>query len=220
MKYEAVLFDLDGVLLKSMEQHLEAWQHAFSRFRAKVNESDFYQLEGRGVRSVVEILTEKYGIDSKYRQALTDDKVAYYNSNFKEEFYDGIYHLLDTLRNNTIKMAVVTGGMRDRVHKIIEEYFKEYFSAIITSDDVEKTKPYPEPYLKAAALLKVRPEECIVVENAPMGIKSGKAAGMRVIAICTTLDKKYLQEADVIVDTFFEMQNHLIVEEKINCNTS
>jgi len=128
VKYEAVLFDLDGVLLKSMEQHLEAWQHAFSRFRAKVNESDFYQLEGRGVRSVVEILTEKYGIDSKYRQALTDDKVAYYNSNFKEEFYDGIYHLLDTLRNNTIKMAVVTGGMRDRVHKIIEEYFKEYFS--------------------------------------------------------------------------------------------
>ena len=202
-----------------MEQHLEAWQHAFSRFRAKVNQSDFYQLEGRGVRSVVEILIQKYGIDPKYRQVLTDEKVAYYNSNFKQEFYDGIYPLLDTLRNDNIKMAVVTGGMRERVHKIVQEYFPDYFSAIVTSDDVEKTKPYPEPYLKAAALLDTRPEECFVIENAPMGIKSGKAAGMRVIAICTTLDKKFLQEADVIAESFFEIQKYLTTEEKINCKT-
>lgn len=215
MKYEAVLFDLDGVLLKSMEQHLKAWQHAFSRFKAKVNENDFFQLEGRGVRSVVEILTKKYGIDPKFRQDLIDDKIAYYDTKFKAEFYDGIYTLLNTLRYNNIKMGVVTGGRRDRVETIVTDYFKDYFSAIVTSDDVKNTKPYPEPYLKGAKLLHTQPEHCVVIENAPMGIKAGNAAGMTVIAISTTLNKGYLQEADVITHSFSEIQQHLTTNGKI-----
>lgn len=216
MKYRAVLFDLDGVLLKSMEQHLKAWQHAFSHFQVNIKEGDFYQLEGRGVKAVVKILIQKYGIDAKLRQVITDTKIAYYNKNFKAEFYDGIYTLLDTLHRQHIKMAVVTGGMRDRVYKIVEDYFQDYFSAIVTSDDVQKTKPSPEPYLKAASMINHAPEECVVIENAPMGIESGKAAGMTVIAICTTLGKNYLSGADVITDSFFEILDYLTAAEMVN----
>jgi beta-phosphoglucomutase len=192
-----------------MEQHLEAWQHAFRRFNAIVKESDFYQLEGRGVKSVVEILTEKYGIDVNFRPQLIEEKVAYYNKNFKPEFYEGLYSLLDLLKKQRLQMAVVTGGYRDRVSHIIKEYFKDYFSAVVTSDDVKNTKPFPEPYLKGASLLGVKPQQCLVVENAPMGIQSAKKAGMDVIAITTTLTKDYLQEADFIADSFMEIEEHL-----------
>jgi len=205
----AVLFDLDGVLLKSMEQHLEAWQHAFRRFNALVKESDFYQLEGRGVKSVVENLTDKYGIDSKFKQQIMDEKVAYYNKKFHPEFYDGLYSVLDLLKQKQIELAVVTGGYRDRVSKIINEYFDGYFSAIVTSDDVKNTKPYPEPYLKGATLIGMKTAECLVVENAPMGVQSAKTAGMTVVAITTTLTKDHLKEADFIADSFGEIEEYL-----------
>jgi len=207
--FRGVLFDLDGVLLKSMEQHLEAWQHAFRRFMATVKKEEFYLLEGRGVKSVVETLVKKYQIDPNLKQEIMDEKIAYYNKIFKPVFYDGLYELLDKLKNKTIPMAVVTGGQRPRVTEIVQNYFGGYFSATITSDDVSLTKPYPEPYLKGAAALHLQPGECVVIENAPMGIKSGKAAGMHVIAITTTLNRKYLTEADHVVNSFAEVDTYL-----------
>jgi len=210
LNYKGVLFDLDGVLLKSMEQHLEAWRDSFSRFEATVSEEDFYQLEGRGVKSVVETLVKRYNIDPQFKNEIMSDKIEYYNRIFKPVFYDGIFTLLDNLKSRKIKMAVVTGGMRNRVNEIVDNYFRDYFSASVTSDDVENTKPFPEPYLKGASALNLAPQECIVVENAPMGVKAGKQAGMFGIAITTTLDKKYLREADLIVDSFSEVQKFLV----------
>ena len=209
VKIKAILFDLDGVLLKSMEQHLEAWQHAFRRFNVVIKDSDFYKLEGRGVRAVVETLVEKFQIDPGLKQQLIDVKVAYYNKNFHAEFYDHLYDVLDLVKDNHINMAVVTGGYRDRVTRIVDKYFDGYFSAIVTSDDVKNTKPYPEPYLMGATLLGHRPAECLVIENAPMGVESAKKAGMHVIAITTTMTKDYLEKADVIVESFAEVGEYI-----------
>lgn len=209
MNIRAVLFDLDGVLLKSMEQHLEAWQHAFRHFSALVKESDFYQQEGRGVKSVVENLSDKYGIASKFRLQIMDEKVAYYNKKFHPEFYNGLYDVLDLLKQKQIDLGVVTGGYRERVRKIINEYFDGYFSVVVTSDDVKNTKPYPEPYLKGATLIGVSPVECLVIENAPLGIQSAKTAGMKVVAITTTLTKNDLKEADFIADSFKEIEEYI-----------
>jgi len=205
----AVLFDLDGVLLKSMEQHLEAWRHAFRRFNTLITDLEFYLLEGRGAKSVVETLVNKFGIDPKFIPQILDEKVAFYNNKFHPEFYDGLYSVLDLLKSNHIKMAVVTGGYRDRVSKIIKEYFKGYFCAFVTSDDVKNTKPSPEPYLKGASLLGVKPAQCLVIENAPMGILSAKKAGMEVLAITTTLTKDHLRKADYITNNFKEIQEYL-----------
>ena len=210
MNIKAVLFDLDGVLMKSMEQHLEAWQHAFRRFNVVIKDSDFYKLEGRGVKAVVETLIEKFKIDPELKDELIRVKVDYYNRNFKPLFYDNLYSVLDLLKDNHCDMAVVTGGYRDRVEKIMNDYFKGYFSAAVTSDDVKNTKPYPEPYLKGATLLGYRPAQCLVIENAPMGIESAKKAGMHVVAITTTMTRDYLDQADVIVDSFAEVEKYLI----------
>jgi beta-phosphoglucomutase len=192
-----------------MEQHLEAWQHAFRRFNKVIKDSDFYQLEGRGVKAVVETLIRKFEIDENLNEQLIDLKVAYYSKNFRPEFYDNLYSVLNLLKKHHIDMAVVTGGYRDRVTKIVKDYFDGYFSAIVTSDDVKNTKPFPEPYLKGATLLGYKPADCLVVENAPMGVSSAKKAGMKVLAITTTMTRDYLKEADIIVDNFAEVETYL-----------
>ena len=145
MDVRGVLFDLDGVLLKSMEQHLEAWQHAFKEWGADIRPEHFYQLEGRGVHAVVEELTKIFEIDPALRPSLVEKKKAYYLKIFKPAFYDGIYDLLDFLKAKEIGAAVVTGGDRDRVAKLLNTYFNGYFRGMVSSDDVRNTKPYPEP---------------------------------------------------------------------------
>ena len=102
---------------------------------------------------------------------------------------------------------MVTGGHKERVYPFIKKYFDGFFSAIVTSDDVENTKPYPEPYLKGLSMLGLHKDETLVIENAPLGIKSAKSAGIQVIAIETTLGKEYLKEADQIVNSFSEIQS-------------
>ena len=199
MDVKGVLFDLDGVLVKSMEQHLEAWQYAFKEWGADIRPEHFYQLEGRGVNAVVEELTKRFNIDPALNPVLVEKKKDYYLKIFKPVFYDGLYDLLDYLKENKIPAAIVTGGDRDRVLKLQDRYFKGYFTGLISSDDVENTKPYPEPYLKGAKLLNLNPEECVIIENAPLGVEAGKRAGMYVIGVTTTVSLDILHEADIVV---------------------
>lgn len=190
---------MDGVILKSMERHLQAWQYAFNSHGIKIKKHDFYMLEGRGVESVVHDLTEIYGLDLNLAPSIKQAKIDYYNRIHKPEFYEGLFELLSYLLTNDIKMAIVTGGSKDRVQRLLQDHLNGYFSASVTSDDVENTKPHAEPYQMAAQLLGLKPEECLVIENAPLGIQSGKNAGMQVLAVQTTLKSKYLRQADYVV---------------------
>jgi len=117
--------------------------------------------------------------------------------------------MIQNLKNNDTPMAVVTGGQRERVFSILDEYFSGVFKNAVTIDDVENGKPHPEPFIKGAEMLELDPKECIVVENAPLGITSAKRAGCLVITVKTTLTEKYLAEADFICDTFQEVEKKL-----------
>jgi len=80
------------------------------------------------------------------------------------------------------------------------------FDVVLTSEDVPRGKPHPDPYLEAARRLGVRPEECLVVENAPMGIRAAKAAGMRCLAVLSTLGPEDLDGADYFVDRIADIR--------------
>ena len=101
----------------------------------------------------------------------------------------------------------MTGGHRERVDLIVDKYLNGQFKVVVCSDDVKNTKPYPEPFLKGIELLKIKNDECLVIENAPLGIQASKAAGIKTIAIETTLPQEYLKEADIIVQSFKEVQS-------------
>ena len=152
LNLKGVLFDMDGVLIKSMEQHLAAWQHAYKNHGINIKKIDFYLLEGRGVKAVVDELTKMYDLDMRLAPSIMKTKIDYYNKHYIAEFYKGLFELLSFLRDKNIKMAVVTGASKDRVYRLINEHFNGYFSAYVTSDDVQNTKPFAEPYQKGAQL--------------------------------------------------------------------
>jgi len=214
MNLKGVLFDFDGVVLDSMKQHVKAWQYAFKQKGVKLTELDIYLMEGMGVKAVVEAVCEKYNLPMELVSELMQIKSEYYKKHLQIKFYDGFFDLLDYLKSQNLEMAVVTGGDRSRVIPFAEEHLNGYFKGYVCSDDVQETKPSPEPYLKGLELLGVDASECLVIENAPLGIKAAKAAGIKTIAIETTLDATYLKEADLIVQTFLEIQ--LAIEEMLN----
>jgi beta-phosphoglucomutase-like phosphatase (HAD superfamily) len=100
------------------------------------------------------------------------------------------------------------------VHDILNAFFPGIFDVIIDGDDTHESKPSPVPYLNAVEKLGVPKEHCLVVENAPMGIRSAKSAGLRCLAIPTYLDRKFLEEADIIVESHRELGEYIRQEEE------
>ncbi len=106
-------------------------------------------------------------------------------------------------------MALVTGTSRDELQRMLSEEIQSYFSEIITGTDVIHGKPNPEPYQKALLKLNLNPIDAFVIENAPLGIQSAKAADIRCIALETSLPKEYLSDADHVFSSFDNLNQNL-----------
>ena len=203
---KAIIFDMDGVLVDSMPDHAEAWKQAFEASDIKIDRRDIYELEGSNHEQVVELIFRRFGRNPSHEDILelSRRKIEIFNRIKNVRPFEGINELLSVLARK-YKLAVVSGSDRGTVHEIIDTFFPGIFQVIIDGDDVQKSKPDPEPYLKAVEKLGVPKEQCLVIENAPLGIRSAKSAGLRCIAIPTYLDRERMKEADVIVDSHREL---------------
>jgi HAD superfamily hydrolase (TIGR01509 family) len=115
--------------------------------------------------------------------------------------------VVDRLRQAGCRMGMVTGSSRNSLERVLTEDQAQWFDVIITADDVVRGKPHPEPFLLAARALKIEPEKCIVIENAPFGIEAARSAGCAAAAIfCTTLSKEDLGWANWIVKDHEELE--------------
>jgi len=130
-------------------------------------------------------------------------------SNYQIEVYPQMFSIFPLLKSKGKKIGIVTGSFRYLVLELIPEKLMHYVDVVVSVDDVKEGKPNPAPYLKAVKQLQVKPEHAIVVENAPMGIKAAKAAGLFCIAISTTLSSEFLKEADVIMQDHNELAAYL-----------
>ncbi len=208
-KKKGILFDFDGVVVKSMEQHFEAWKKAFAEMGVEITADEFFILEGQGIHTISHKIGKDHGLTPEQVEKIKDRKMNYYNQYMTIEFYDFFDEMLQALKSRQIPMGIVTGGVRSRVSAIIDKYFDHTFSCVVTVDDVKRGKPFPDPFLAGAKKLNLPPESCVVVENAPMGIEGAKKAGMTVIAITTTLADHFLAEADYICHDFKEVAARL-----------
>jgi beta-phosphoglucomutase len=207
---KAILFDFDGVLVKSMEHHYEGWRRALLKYDIDMIPEELYMLEGQGVTAVASQLTRKYNLPLDETPLIIEKKQEYYDQIKKIIFYPNLLNVLNWAKKKGLKMAIVTGGLRKWVINALESYgLLQFFEVIITSEDVKETKPSPEPYLTAAARLGFEAEDCVVIENSPLGIRSGKLAGMQVIALTTTLNSYFLRQADVVVGDMIELHQVL-----------
>lgn len=206
-KAKAVLFDFDGVLAKTMEDNFNAWRAALAEYGILIKPDDYYPLEGLKVLEVSAKLFSRYGREVVNAAEVVQKKEAYYLKNNRFELYPGVLQLLDELRSKRIPIAVVTAALVSRLGRSCPPGFLERFNAVVTGDDAGEGKPSPAPYLHAAAKLSMKPEDCIVVENAPLGVESAKRAGCYCIALCTTMGGSFLKRADERYDSFIDLRN-------------
>lgn len=203
MTIKAILFDFDGVIANTLTYHVQAWQQVFDKYEVEIIPEDVFLLEGRMAEDLCKRLAEKKGLslDHTTIKQITKQKRAIYNQITKATVYPSIKILLEYLKRISLKKALVTGSIIKNILPVAGKDFLENFDVIITSDQVTHTKPDPEPYLTAAEKLAVKPDECLVIENAPSGITAAKQAGMFCIAVKTTIqNEQYLKDADLIVE--------------------
>ncbi len=211
--HPALLFDMDGVILDSMPWHVKAWQQALSEFGCSVREELLYLHEGAIEPATAAEIFHENGcrMDEERFLRVLDRQIGIFNSEYRNKVrvYEQVPDMLADLRRDGRELAIVTSSHSDILEEVLPASIRNMISCIITGDSVQRRKPWPDPYLAAMSNLGQAPPDCCVIENAPAGIESARAAGMKCIAIKTTLDAHYLQNAHHIVDSHHELHRLL-----------
>ena len=206
-KIKAALFDMDGVITDTMPFHFQAWQKVLGDEGVDVNHLDIYSREGqRGMTSVQEIFEtyQKPYTDQKAIDILKKKEVLF-KQIVQTRFIPGILDFLKRLRNEQITLALVTGTSRHELLEILPKDVRSLFEVIVTGTDVKNGKPDPEPYLLALEKLDLTAEEAIVFENAPFGIQAANAAGLKCLALATSLPKSHLCAATAVFSSIKDL---------------
>jgi beta-phosphoglucomutase len=211
IKVKAVLFDMDGVITHSMPYHFRAWQIIFKEMGFPVTRLDVYLREGQPGRLTIREICREQGRPFSSREAdrLLAKKEKIFKEIQKPRFVPGARGFLKHLHQQGIRLALVTGTARHEVEHILPWALFDLFDVVVTGSEVKKGKPHPEPFLLALKKLGLLAGDAIVFENAPFGIRSAKAAGVRCLALETSLPKTYLKSADFVFKSFGELRRHL-----------
>lgn len=193
--FQAVLFDMDGVILDSMNQHADLWQELMAEQGFAVRREFILQNEGALGPEVLERFFREQGLDptglaqaQSNMAGLLSRQASLYLERHAPTVrpFPAAGALVGALARQGVPTALVTSSRRALVERCLEEGLRRSFAAIVTSEDVGRHKHHPEPYLRAAQALETDPAACLVVENAPAGIASARAAGATCYAVCTT----------------------------------
>lgn len=182
MPVKSVLFDLDGVLIDSEGIYSQFWSDIDRRYPTGV--ANFAEvIKGSTLSKILNDNFPDAATRAKVKELLVEQE-----DNMRYLLFPGTEDLLKYLRHNNISCAIVTSSNRAKIEHLLQQQpvLGEYVDTIVTDEDVSVSKPSPEGYLKAAALLGSRPDECIVMEDSINGLKAGRAAGAVVVGLATT----------------------------------
>jgi len=196
LHYEAILFDMDGVLIDSEELMARSGVLGLKDFGIDAKPEDFIPFVGRGEDMYMGGVARKYG--HEFDPEMKTRCYYHYGLHVEEEAFvpREVSIVLPALKEAGLKLAVCTSAdMGKVVHNLRAiGVGKDFFDGFVTGDSITRLKPDPEIYLTGARLTGTAPEKCLVVEDAPSGILSAHAAGMKVAAITSTFDEKTLRE--------------------------
>lgn len=209
---KAALIDMDGTLYDSMPWHARAWHRMVTELGIEATVEEFFAYEGMTGKATVNLLFER-----AFSRHATDDEVTelyarksrYFSENNHAGIMPGAKKMVSELIEAGVTPVLVTGSGQATLLERINSDFDDAFpqEKRITAKDVTKGKPDPEPYLKALSLAGVKCDEAIVIENAPLGIMAGVAAGVFTIGVNTgPIPKEQLLAAgaDIVFDSMTE----------------
>ncbi|CAN5125721.1 HAD family hydrolase [soil metagenome] len=208
MKYNfGVIFDMDGVLVHSNPVHKETIKDFFIKYNQEV--SNTFLEERVWGRTNKEWIPEVFGNVSVDRtEQLADEKEQMFRDRFDPHsaFIPGIKEFIKELNNYGVRTAVATSAPGENAEFILTELkIKEYFSVILDSSDVDKGKPEPQVYLKAAERLRFPASQCIVFEDSLAGVEAGVRAGAKVVGVSSTHSAEELSGCAMVITDFLEL---------------
>ncbi len=183
-RLKAALFDLDGVVFDTEPQYTVFWG---SQCRLYHPEHPGLEHEIKG-STLTQIYDRWFSGPLASEHAAITERLNDFEAQMQFEYIGGFEQLIADLHAHGVKTAVVTSSNQPKMESVYRAQpgFRQLFDAILTSEDFEYSKPHPDCYLKAAARFGAAPEECIVFEDSFNGLKSGRAAGMKVVGVATT----------------------------------
>ncbi|SCF56808.1 sugar-phosphatase [Streptomyces sp. Ncost-T10-10d] len=190
---QALLFDNDGTLLSSIESVYRCWTRWAQEYGMTAEDFQGVELHGRTAREIIAELLPADRVDGALARI---EQLEVEDASGGVVILPGTKELLGALPAH--RWAVVTSATRPLGEARLREVGID-FPVMIAAEDVTRGKPDPEPYLLAAARLGVDPARCVVFEDAPAGLRAGRAAGMKTVALATTHDRSEL-DADVVID--------------------
>ena len=203
---QAVIFDLDGVIVDSERLHIDAWKTLFRDRGVRVTDEQFRNAVGQTDYGFLEEIFAREKIDAEPR----DWQLA------KREIYVGLLHseaaehpgVGDAVRAlaRGYRLAVASSAWRMCIDIVLQKFdLTDHFDVIVAKEDVTRHKPDPEAYLETARRLSIEPARCAAIEDSLRGVEAVKRAGMRCIAVTNNFTADQLSEADLVVDSLSEL---------------
>jgi len=208
--FKAVIFDWDGTVADTKKTVMESFRRVLSEASCTISDEFIERRIGVGTRKIMEDALRECGIDfdEEALEKLVERKIEYQaEMTGAVDLFEGAVELLKALHGR-VKIALATMGPRKVVDKLLsEKSIRRYFDVVVTADEAPKPKPNPEIFLQAARRMKVRSEECLVVEDSIFGVKAAKAAGMGCVAVPSgayTGEELRKEEPDLLIDSLKE----------------
>ena len=202
--FKAALFDLDGVVFDTEPQYTVFWG---SQCRLYHPERPGLEHEIKG-QTLTQIYDQWFSGPLEKEQPVITDRLNEYESHMHYDYIEGFEQMIADLHAHGVKTAVVTSSNLSKMQAVYryQPDFKKLFDAILTSEDFERSKPDPDCYLKAAARLGASTDECIVFEDSFNGLRSGRAANMKVVGLATTNSAESIRElSDIQISDYRNM---------------
>lgn len=208
---------MDGVLFDSMPNHAKAWCKAFNELGVEFSPYDAYMREGMtGAATIREVFTMRLGRNATEEECakLYEIKSQYFEQLPQPQVIADVSAVLDEIKSNGVEIFLVTGSGQHSLLDKLNHFFPNIFykERMVTAFDVKKGKPDPEPYLMALGKGGLKANEAVVIENAPLGVKSAHRAGIFTVGVNTgILEDEELSGngADVVYHNMLELLEEL-----------
>ena len=213
MKIEAILFDMDGVIVDNLPYHVDAWLLFCEKKKIPLTREIFYkELNGMNSKDTFEWLYKTRFSKAEILE-MEEEKEEIYRAFYAahRKPAPGLVDFLQTIKSAGIKTALATSAGQGNIDFTLDGIgLKSQFDVIVGGGEVNKGKPDPEIYLMAAQKLGVNPVNCWVIEDSLQGIKSGQAAGCQVVGITTSHTKEELAHTQIQAQDFINLYTTIL----------
>ncbi|MDB5080163.1 MAG: hypothetical protein JWP00_2087 [Chloroflexi bacterium] len=200
--FEAVILDLDGLLVDSEQWQIEAWDRYLRKFEVQLDEFDAVRMHEQRDYDNAEYVRRRFNLEVD-PLTIQEERQEIFMKLAEEniELMPGSSEALELLKENNFRLAVVSAGVRDYIYLMLDKFgWDEVFDVIVAGDMIDVSKPNPMPFLACAETFALHPSYCLVLEDSRHGVEAALRAGMQVICVPgPTTDRWRITGADVVL---------------------